>query len=146
MREDIYNSISAIQTAKIGKGIAKGLSGGEVICFYGDLGSGKTTMISGIIKFFYPGKRVLSPTFIIVRHYGIMNNPIENIYHADLYRLDSIRSIEETGLFSFFHEPKNIVLVEWAEKLEKSLPRKRWDIYLKMTSESEREIKIIKHG
>src|SRR3990167_9714860 len=84
-----YTTGSPRETSDLGRALAARLCGGEVVCLYGDLGSGKTTFISGVINFFRPKTRVLSPTFIIVRHYRFDKAPVKNFLHADLYRLDN---------------------------------------------------------
>ena len=129
-------------TRKLGRTIARELKGGEVLCLYGELGAGKTTFAQGFIDFFLPQKRVLSPTFIIVRHYLISHKLIKNIYHVDLYRIASIGDIAGLGLTELMYKPDSIVLVEWAERLGNLLPKKRIDIKFSIINEKEREIDI----
>jgi tRNA threonylcarbamoyladenosine biosynthesis protein TsaE len=102
-------------------------------------------MISGLINAFIEEKRVLSPTFIIVRHYEVRKKNIRRIYHADLYRLEKEEEIEGTGLLSFMTDPQNIVLIEWAEKLGKFLPSKRYDINIESSADNKRKIQIVKY-
>jgi len=137
-----YLSNSPKETKDLAKKIAENLVGGEVLCFYGDLGAGKTTFITGLINFFLPGKRVLSPTFIIVRHYEIQNNLIKNIYHLDLYRLEKNQNLISLGLDEFINKPDTLFLIEWANYLIDFLPEKRIDIYINIKTENQRLIKI----
>lgn len=139
-----YITRSHGQTSRLGRKIASSLEGGEVLCLYGDLGAGKTTFTQGLIKFFIPDKRVLSPTFIIVRHYHIIHSLIKNIYHVDLYRISTIEGITDIGVSEFFHKPDTIVVIEWAEKYGSLLPRKRLDIHFSIIDGNKRAIKIIK--
>src|SRR5690242_8838831 len=59
------------ETQKIGFDFAKTLQGGDVICLYGDLGSGKTTFVQGLAEGLGITQKIISPTFIIVRNYVI---------------------------------------------------------------------------
>ncbi|MBM3283967.1 tRNA (adenosine(37)-N6)-threonylcarbamoyltransferase complex ATPase subunit type 1 TsaE [Candidatus Gottesmanbacteria bacterium] len=138
-----YISESYNQTRHLGRQLAAGCRGGEVLCLYGDLGSGKTTFIQGLINFFLPGKRILSPTFIIVRHYYAIHPSIKNIYHVDLYRTSKIEEIIDTGISEFIQKPDNIIVaVEWADKLAHLLPAGRIDVNFSILSANKREIKI----
>ncbi len=130
------------ETKLLAKKLASTLRGGEVICLYGELGAGKTVFVKGVIDYFLPGKKVLSPTFIIVRHYYPQNSAIKNILHVDLYRLSETYEIQSLGLNEFMTKPDSIVLIEWAEKLAKLLPKQRIDIRFNILSEQQRLIKI----
>lgn len=79
--------------------------------FDAPMGAGKTTFISFVIKFLNPEAVVSSPTFAIINKYA------DNIFHADLYRVDSA-GIENTGLFDIIADENNFVFVEWADKFE----------------------------
>lgn len=118
------------ETQKLGCDFAKVLKKGDVVCLYGDLGSGKTTFVQGLAEGLGIKKRIISPTFIIVRNYRIKNHEsrIMNFYHVDLYRVESEKDIEGLGIEEIIDNKNNIVVVEWAEKLKKYLPQKRIDI------------------
>lgn len=121
---------STKETQNFGKKLAQKIAGGGIICLYGDLGAGKTTLVQGIIAGLGIKKRVVSPTFIIMRNYG-------RVSHVDLYRLDDASNL---GLEELWQNPKNIILIEWPEKIENLLPKKRWDIKLRTISKNEHEI------
>ena len=112
-------SNSAQETIDIGRQIGSQLKGGEVICLVGTLGSGKTHLIKGIAAGAGAegaGKAVNSPTFVIVNEYkGRLD-----IYHIDAYRLESIGEFEMLG-FDDYCYPDSVVLIEWADKVEKAL-------------------------
>lgn len=128
------------ETIALGKKFASSLKGGEVIALYGDLGSGKTTFASGVINFFFKNKRVLSPTFIIVRHYYPKNKKINQLIHIDLYRLKNKVEIKDLGLSEHFRNSKNIILIEWAEKIKSMLPKKHIEISFNPLSQNTRKI------
>lgn len=121
---------SAAETQRLGETLAKKMAGGEVVCFYGDLGAGKTTLIQGIARGLGIKRRIISPTFIIVRQYG-------KLFHIDLYRVDDPKNL---GLEELWQDPTNILLIEWPEKIEALLPKKRWNIKLRIISDTEHEI------
>ncbi len=131
-----------MQTQALGESFAKTLKGGELVCLYGDLGYGKTTFTKGVLEGLGMTKRVLSPTFIIVRRYSIDKKGIENIYHVDLYRMTTEEEVKHIGLSDWIHNSKNIVIMEWSERFGNRLPKKRVDIYFEYINENEREITI----
>lgn len=129
MRKSIITkSIKATQN--FGKKIARRIKNGAIVCLYGDLGAGKTTLVQGIAAGLGIKKKVISPTFILMRSYG-------RLYHLDLYRLEDTSQL---GLEELWQDPKNILLIEWPEKVEKILPKNHWKIRLKTISETVREI------
>lgn len=130
---------SAEDTRKLGENFAKGLKNGEFIAFYGDLGSGKTTFIQGLAKGLGINRRIISPTFIIVRHYRINKG---NFYHIDLYRTVSRHDLLSVGLDQIIQDQDNIVALEWAEKMREMLPKKRIEIHCVYLDENKRKIKI----
>jgi len=96
----------------IGRGIGLNLKKGDIVCMYGELGSGKTTMIRGIAASFGIDERdVTSASFTIIAEYpGTVP-----FYHVDLYRLDDLRAVEETGLEEYL-AGEGVCVIEWAEK------------------------------
>lgn len=132
------------QTQKIAEDLAKELKPGDFLAFYGDLGSGKTTFIQGLAKSLGIKRRIISPTFIIVRSYNsIINNQKSLIfYHIDLYRTESKEDLLGLGIDQIIEDGNSIVAVEWAEKLGSLLPNKRIELYFKYIDENKREISI----
>lgn len=135
-------SRNTIETKKIGRDLAAKFSGGEVVCLYGELGAGKTVFVQGMVEYFLPGKRVLSPTFIIVRQYTVNHKSIKKFLHTDLYRLADLNEIKELEFFESANISDTVVAIEWAEKLQKLLPQKRIDIHINNLDGYRREIKI----
>src|SRR3989344_5756021 len=127
------------ETEKFARTFAKKLKKGDVLAFYGELGSGKTTFINYLAKAMGIKRRLISPTFVIHRNYQGRNF---NLHHIDLYRVKSRKEIVDLGLLDLFEDPKNIIAIEWAEKMEKFLPKNTIRIYLKYVDEKTRELKI----
>ncbi len=121
---------SALETQKYGEKLASKLKSGGVLCLYGDLGAGKTTLVQGLAKGLGIKRRITSPTFIIARKYN-------NFWHIDLYRLDNADTL---GLPEIFADPKNIVIIEWPEIIKKVLPEHYIKIRIKDLNNDRRQI------
>ena len=138
----IYQTNSPGETQKIAKELAQKYKDGGIFALSGPLGAGKTTFIQGFAQGLGITERLLSPTFVIMRQHEIPKNPEGKLYHIDLYRLDEITEIDSLGLTEIFSNPKNIVFIEWAEKLGKLLTQQAIRIDIKITSENNREISV----
>jgi len=110
----------------LGKEVASSLTGGEIFALSGELGSGKTTFVQGFAEGLGVSGRIISPTFILMRKYGVDD---KDFYHIDLYRLEgNIKNeVINLGLADVWAKPENIVVIEWAEKIKKMVPKSaRW--------------------
>jgi len=107
-----------------------------VIALTGELGSGKTTFVQGLAKGLGIKARIISPTFMLIRKYEIRYTRYErriaddvlrfaSFYHIDLYRLEeNVESeVRNLGVEEIWNNPENIVAIEWAEKIEKMIPK-----------------------
>ena len=134
-------SNSPADTQKIGNTLAKRLKPGMVLALTGALGAGKTTLIQGICQGLGATIPASSPSFVIINYY-----PGEiPIYHIDLYRLKNLQELIDLGYEEYFYG-EGICLVEWAEKALELLPAERWDVELKITGDSQREVLITERG
>jgi len=130
-------SSSPDETYRIGSRIGKLLSAGSIVCLYGEIGSGKTTMIKGIASAFGIGSHdVTSASFTIIAEYP--TDPPFN--HVDLYRLEREDDVLETGLYEYF-DTNHVTVIEWAERLPET-PENAVRITLEIVSEHEREITV----
>ncbi len=130
-----------------------------IIALYGDLGGGKTTFTQGVAKGLGIERRIISPTFIVLRTYklktphfakasrGKQNSKRKTttknskfLYHIDLYRIENQNDIEGLGIEEILKNPENIVVIEWAERLGDLLPKERVDVYFEYISENKRKI------
>ena len=111
------------QTKKLGEILAqevkktKPQKGATVIGLEGDLGGGKTTFLQGFSKGLGIKQKITSPTFVIMRRYKI-----QNFYHIDCYRIQKQKEILDLGFKKIVSTPRNIVAIEWAEKIRKTIP------------------------
>ena len=112
-----------------------------VLALFGDLGSGKTTFTSFLVKALGFDSRVQSPTFVICRRYTKpMGKPIDTIHHVDLYRLTSKEEVLDIGLGEMLQEPRSLVLIEWPELSMDFLPKDVVEIHFKTVDENTRHI------
>jgi tRNA threonylcarbamoyladenosine biosynthesis protein TsaE len=131
---------SSEETKEFGKNLARRLEPGSMVALIGPLGSGKTVLVQGICSGLGVEKAVTSPSFVIINEYpGKWYNAPIWVYHLDLYRLENIEEFIKLGYEEYFYG-KGITLIEWAEKVKDFLPKKRFEISLKILSENEREI------
>lgn len=91
----------------------------RIFCFQGELGSGKTTLISGCCSYLGSTDTMSSPTFSIVNEYKLPNG---KIYHFDLYRMKSLEEIMDIGFEEYIHSG-HYCFIEWPEKVKKILPQ-----------------------
>lgn len=130
------------QTRAVGEEIAKKILSfkkretATVIALRGELGGGKTTFLQGLAKGLGIKDRVLSPTFIVMRRSG-------NFYHIDCYRLKSSKDLAALGIEEVFSDPKNIVAIEWAEKVKRILPRDAITVEFDFIDENTRRITVL---
>ena len=162
MKKTSITTKSVEETKKIGKKFAQKLMEGGVVCLFGELGSGKTSFTQGLAEGLGIKRRVNSPTFIIMRSYEIplLFEPQRELtrrnfspsadgsknkrffYHLDLYRIASERDVEGLGIKEILEDSTNIIVIEWAERIEKILPEKRTNIYFNYLSDDQRSIVI----
>ena len=91
----------------------------SVICFYGDLGSGKTTLIKEILKLLGVEESISSPTFSLVNQYQSKAGIV--FYHFDFYRIVSENEAFDIG-FEEYLDSTNLCFIEWPERIESFLP------------------------
>ena len=129
-------SKSPMDTAAIGDKIGRHLSGGMVICLYGDLGAGKTLFVQNLAKGLDIEEEVTSPTFNLMNVYeGRMP-----LYHFDLYRLETEEELEEIVFYEYLEEPEGIVVIEWPNKFPESMPDDYVEVSIERTGETGRKL------
>ncbi|MEK7493740.1 MAG: tRNA (adenosine(37)-N6)-threonylcarbamoyltransferase complex ATPase subunit type 1 TsaE [Patescibacteria group bacterium] len=127
---------SAEETKSVAKLFAEALvegvttKGAVVVALDGALGAGKTTFAQGFAEGLGVKEKVKSPTFVLVHTHALKVKSQKakvkkytHFYHADCYRLESEKDVNAIGLDEAMNNPENIVLVEWARRIKKALPR-----------------------
>ena len=113
-----------------------------VIALEGDLGAGKTFFTKALAKSFGIKKRVISPTFVLMKRYGISKKPFKNFYHIDCYRIKKPAELKALGWKEISGNPENIIVIEWAEKIKKILPKKIIKIKFEHINPKQRKLVI----
>ena len=136
-----YISKSEKDTINFAKDFAKNLKVGDIIVLSGELGSGKTKFVQGILENFGMANEISSPTFTIVNEY---NSPTINIYHFDVYRLEDADEFYAIGGDEYFSQ--GICIIEWGEMIEDVLPKPYTKITFSKNNDdvNYRELKIEK--
>jgi len=131
---------SAEETIAFGRTLAQLLTPPKLVLLRGDLGAGKTTLVKGIAAAFQAAAEedVTSPTFTLVHEY---RGPHANLYHIDLYRIDTLRELETLGLDDL-RSDNSLLLIEWGEKFPQLQRERDVEIVLEREGESWRRIKI----
>jgi len=131
---------SAEETVAFGRTLAELLSPPKIVLLRGDLGAGKTTLVKGIAEGFQAASEedVTSPTFTLVHEY---RGPRANLYHIDLYRIDTPRQLETLGLDDLV-APNSILLIERGEKFTRFVHERDVEIALESVGENSRHIRI----
>ena len=111
----------------------------KILLFYGDMGTGKTTLIKELLKQLGVMEIVSSPTFSLVNEY--LSKHKETIYHFDFYRIENEEEAYDIGIEEYF-DSNCRCLIEWPEKVENLLPLESVAIYLKLNMDDTRNIQI----
>ncbi len=130
---------SAGQTAEIAGQFSSLVKAGEVVAFFGELGTGKTFFIKAFCRALGTVQEATSPSFTLINEYRTAASQF--IYHFDFYRLKNVAELQNLGLDDFFYN-QHICLIEWADKIMDFLPPSRWEVYLEFISGLEEGRKI----
>lgn len=113
--------------------------GAVVLGLSGDLGTGKTIFTKNFAKALGVKETVKSPTFNIMKRYKAGDY---FLYHLDVYRINNPKDILDLGWREIIDDSENIVIVEWAEKVRKILPKGHFWLKLSHLKEGSRGIDI----
>ncbi len=144
---------SEAQTKKVAKLLAKEvilkplkIKNALVFGLRGELGSGKTKFTQAFAKGLGIKRRLTSPTFVLIKRYKIStfksSLKFHHLYHLDCYRLNKPKELLELDFKEIINDSKNILLIEWAEKVKKILPKNTIWIKFKIVNLKERKIII----
>ncbi len=129
--------------AQLAHKIASGTSSlPVVIALEGELGAGKTTFVQGFAKALGVTSKVRSPTFLLIKSYKLKNLSYKLLYHVDCYRVRDWRDLVPLEIRSILKDHRNIVLIEWSERVSRLLPAKRVRVHLDHQDARTRHITI----
>ena len=133
----MFISHSVEETIAMGQERARFLGAGEILALSGDLGSGKTQFVKGLVAGLGSTAMVTSPTFTLIHEYGGGRLPV---YHFDFYRLENEAAALQLGLDEYFFSD-GISVVEWADRFPDLVPGDAEWIFFEMRSATERAIR-----
>jgi len=141
MKTREFTTHSPEETIALGRKLAASLAPPKIVLLRGELGAGKTTLVKGIAEGFHAASQddVTSPTFTVVHEY---RGPSVNVYHIDLYRVDTPHQLETLGLEDLIGE-NNVLLIEWGEKFARFVRERDVEIGLERAGENERRVEVI---
>lgn len=126
---------SNLETEQLGLKFSKKISKGDIIALNGNLGSGKTTFVKGVLKGLNYEYDVTSPTYTLINEY----HANFNVIHIDCYREKDLNRWLNIGITDYFIDDY-ILFIEWYENIKSILPKNINLINFKMISENERLI------
>lgn len=130
------------ETEEFGIRLGKLLKSGDILCLNGDLGAGKTTMTKSIGIGLDVEEYITSPTFALINQY---RGRIP-VYHFDVYRLENVDELYDLGFDEYFFG-NGVCIIEWAEKINKMIPKEKIVINMqKGNNENERILHIDGYG
>ncbi len=124
--EKIIETESSEETYELARSMGKEAHPGDVICLFGDLGTGKTVFAQGLAAGLGVKEYVNSPTFTIVQVYEDGRLPF---YHFDVYRIGDSDEMFETGYEEYVYGD-GVCLIEWADMIEDILPEKYTAVHI----------------
>jgi tRNA threonylcarbamoyladenosine biosynthesis protein TsaE len=131
-----FISNSPAETEAIGRQLAEHIEVGSILALKGDLGSGKTLFVKGLVAGLGSSADVTSPTFTIVHEYRGGRVPV---YHFDFFRVENQQSAERLGLDDYFFGD-GVSVIEWADRFPEIIPdQARW-IFFETKSQEVRTI------
>ena len=138
--ETVFDTHTTEDTVALGGKLAARLVPPKLVLLRGNLGAGKTTLVKGIVEGFQAASQedVTSPTFTLIHEY---RSASVEIYHIDLYRVDTQRELETLGIDDLFG-PRSLIIIEWGEKFERFRKERDVEIAIERTGENQRRIKI----
>tara|TARA_B110000014_G_C20004388_1_gene520570 strand:+ start:82 stop:510 length:429 start_codon:yes stop_codon:yes gene_type:complete len=128
---------SNIETEELGCKFSQKISKGDIIGLNGNLGSGKTTFVKGILKGLNYNDEVTSPTYTLINEYCLEDY---RIIHIDCYREKNINRWLNIGLIDYL-SGRDILFIEWAENIQSILPNEINNMYFNILDFNKRLIK-----
>ncbi|MBA3551080.1 tRNA (adenosine(37)-N6)-threonylcarbamoyltransferase complex ATPase subunit type 1 TsaE [Patescibacteria group bacterium] len=113
-----------------------------IVALKGNLGAGKTTFTQQVAHYLEVKEIVTSPTFVLEKIYRLNHKKFDFLIHIDAYRLESSRELEVLGWREIIENPKNLIMLEWPERVQEILPENMQIISLTFIDETTREITI----
>ncbi|MGB9640359.1 MAG: tRNA (adenosine(37)-N6)-threonylcarbamoyltransferase complex ATPase subunit type 1 TsaE [Anaerolineales bacterium] len=124
------------QTRRLGVRLGLLLQAGDLVCLEGELGSGKTTLVQGIVSGWGSPDLVTSPTFVLVNVYRHPKGA--QFFHVDAYRLSTPEEAEDLDIIGMLENAA--VVVEWADRIRPILASQHLWIKMRWVDEDQRDM------
>src|SRR5438105_13278584 len=124
----------AAATATLGAALASAIAPGRVLHLSGELGSGKTTLVRGLLRALGVAGPIKSPTYAWVEPYTLSSL---DLYHFDFFRFDDQNAWLTSGLRDYFNA-QAACIVEWPERAGDLLPPPDLSVRLEYEGEARR--------
>lgn len=113
----LFTLTSISEWSKVFDQIAPVLRPGMVLALSGPLGAGKTTCTQELLTYLGGSVQAKSPTFALMRQYGVMRAPFTRLLHIDAYRLERAEDVQVLALEEELSEPGTLAVIEWPEQM-----------------------------
>ncbi len=140
MQEFISHNLS--DTEKIAQNLLSSLADKSILALSGNLGAGKTTFVKFLAKALGLEENITSPTFVLLKAYDIDFADFKKFVHVDCYRLDAKEDLADIGLQDYVADSSNLVLIEWADKINNLPSDKVLHIKIDILGETERKFTV----
>jgi tRNA threonylcarbamoyladenosine biosynthesis protein TsaE len=146
MKRQVFLSKNAEETKKFAGQIAKEVLAqkkgktASILALVGELGGGKTTFVQGLAGAIGIKERILSPTFVLLKRFAIVDTRFTDLYHIDCYRLDEPQELHGLELEKILANPNNLVVIEWADKIKSLIPKNAVWLEFEWVAEDKRNI------
>lgn len=134
-----FSTVTMYVLHHVAQDIATAIKENKVVLFYGEMGSGKTTLIKEICRQLGVAGTMSSPTFSLVNEYHTTDK--QTIYHFDLYRIKNIKECLDIGMEEYIYSG-NYCFIEWPEIALPLLPDKYCSLYIKTEKDNTRSISL----
>jgi tRNA threonylcarbamoyladenosine biosynthesis protein TsaE len=138
----VFQSVTLVDLTSIARYIAERINACKVWLFYGEMGSGKTTLIKEICRIKGVTEVMSSPTFSIVNEYPSPESG--KIYHFDFYRIKNELEAIDIGTEEYFYSGYPC-LIEWPEKIPSLIPSSFAEVTIQVETNTKRTIAIAVH-
>lgn len=133
-----FESSCEKETINFAYQIAKNFKKGDLILLLGDIGSGKTTFLKGVLKYLGCKKTLTSSSFVLISVYDAKRT---KLIHCDFYRIDGKYSFDE--IIEYLGD--GIVAIEWPGKIEKYVRFNPFVVKISIKEFNKREIEVFKY-
>ena len=129
-----FNLPDVAATLRLGEALAAGVAPGTVLHLKGDLGTGKTTLVRGLLRGLGYAGRVRSPSYALLEPYSLSSL---NFYHFDFYRFKDPSEWLSSGFREYFN-PDSVCVVEWPERAGPELSPPDLEVRMEIAGEGRR--------